>query len=185
MNDDALKQALANGDPVCVDGVLYNMHAEVGCWVQERLGGGLVEVPFYALGIIYEGHNGDEIIRRAKAGEPVKLAAGAYFFNHQDHVNGDTDVSDIMAAVACESLEAARPDVIRRILDFPFGQLQCRRISFEIEEGNERAIRQVEKLGAELEGVKKHMGSKGSDVMLFGLYRHRCPLWQPQMQEAA
>lgn len=159
-----------------VDGVLYGADAEVCTWVNERMGGGLVPTMAVAFGVLDEG--GEEGL--APDNLPTRLIAGAYFFNHYDG-----DVSDITVSVAVDDIASARPAVFQRILAYPFGQLGVRRITAEIDQGNERAIRQAEMLGFKLEGLKRRMGKDGGDVGVFGLLPDEARFWKRPAQEAA
>lgn len=147
-----------------VDGVVYGFDAEVAVWVNERLGGGMVEVPFVALGALPEGKDADAIMAQKR---PLELVAGAYFFNH------DAGHRDVYMACACDNIAALRPNTIAKLLAYPFGVLGCQRISAEVASGNERAIRQAEAFGFQIEGIKRK-----SDVVLMGLLPEECPFWQ-------
>lgn len=151
-----------------VDGVVYGFDAQVAVWVNERLGGGEVLVPFVALGALPEGHDAEAIIAKRK---PLELVAGAYFFNH------DEGHRDIYMACACDNITALRPRTLSKLLAYPFGVLGCRRISVEIAENNERAIRQAEAFGFQVEGIKRASG-----VVMMGLLPEECPFWQRQAE---
>lgn len=169
-DDEILKSKLRSGQPVVIDGVLYNMTAEVVAWTNDRLGGGLVQQLAVGIGVLRSG-----ITDVPSAAEvPDSLIAGAYFFNHES----DDGVSDITVAVAADDIASGRPEVIRAILSFPFGQLGCRRLSAEIDLSNGRAVRQAEALGFVLEGRKRRKGKGGGDVGVFGLLPEECVFWK-------
>lgn len=170
--DIELKAALIAGQPVVVDGVLYNMDAAVAAWTNEQLGGGIVPTLARAFGVLQEGISDIPTVAEI----PSKLIAGAYYFNHYDPADGG--VSDITVAVAVNDIAASRPEVFRAILMFPFGQLKCRRISAEIDLSNDRAVRQAQKLGFMLEGRKRKAGKLGGDVGMFGLLPEECQFWR-------
>ena len=157
-----------------VDGrLVYGADAEVATWVNMRLGGGAVQTLFIAIGVLKDG-----IAPRDVSAEtlPDQLGAGAYFFNHQ----AEDDYSDLSVSVAADDITTATPDIFQQILNYPFGQLGCRRISAEIDLSNERAVRQAQKLGFKLEGRKRRMAPKGGDVGVFGLLHDECPFWRPR-----
>ncbi len=165
--DGATVEAKANW--LIIDDVLYGADAEMAEWVQRRLGGALVEVPFIALGAL----------------DGNKLIAGAYFWDHHDHRTGLDDVSDIYMAVAADDWKAARPHILRRLFEYPFGDLKCRRLSVEVDMSNERAVKQVQQLGFKLEGTKRRKGKGGGDVGQFGLLPEECPIWMAGQEKAA
>ena len=157
-------------EKMIVEGVLYGADAMVAAWVTERLGVGLVEVPFVAFGIL------PEAIADAKVSEslPVALIGGAMFFNHSN-VPGRRD---IYCAVAVDDIGAGRIPVVQRILQYPFGELNLPRVSAEISMANDRAVRQAKNLGFVLEGRKRHAADDGTDIGLFGLYRETSEFWK-------
>lgn len=160
--------------PAIIDGVLYGMDAEIAVWVNERMGGGIVPTLFVGFGILKE--QAPENFRKEDG--QLDIVAGAYFHGWQHEGN----VSDIMVTVAVDNIASAHPMTLRKVLEYPFGQLKCRRITAEIEMSNERSIRSAQKLGFQLEGRKRFMASDGGDVGVFGLYPQTCPFWT---QEAA
>jgi RimJ/RimL family protein N-acetyltransferase len=145
-----------------IDDVLYGADAEMAEWINRRIGGALVEVPFVALGAL-DSNN--------------KVVAGAYFFSHDDHRKGLDDVSDLYMAAATDGSTALSPTAVRRLLEYPFGDLKVRRLSAEIDMSNGHAIQQAEKLGFKLEGRKRKKGKGGGDVGIFGLLPEECPFW--------
>lgn len=141
-----------------VNDILTDADAHVATWIEDKLGGDVVSVPFRAVGIV---------------GDKGKLIGGAYFYNHREG-------QDIYAAVALEDGAFMTPDVVSKILAFPFGQLKLPRVSVDIDESNTHAIQQAERLGFELEGIKRRAGANGGDVLMFGLLRDNCKFWRTQ-----
>lgn len=164
----------AKPQPAVIDGVLYGMDAEIAVWVNERMGGGIVPTLFVGFGILKE--QAPENFRKQDG--QLDILAGCYFYNWQK----ENDVSDIHVCVAVDNIASAHPTTLRKVLDYPFGQLKVRRITAEIEMSNERSVRSAQKLGFQLEGRKRFMAAGGGDVGVFGLYPETCPLWK---QEAA
>jgi hypothetical protein len=152
----------------CIKGVVYFADDIVARWVQERLGGNAVLVPYVAIGIVHPDIKDEQV---DDVNLPNMLTAGAFFWNHQPG-------NDIVVSVASDTFLSGRPQPIQDVLDYPFGVLDLKRLSAEIEETNTISIRNAEKLGFVLEGVKKFAGSGGCDVMLFGLYRDGCKFWK-------
>lgn len=149
-----------------IDGVLYGMDAHVATWVQMQLGCGPIEVPFTALGIVSP-EDADAPINET---EPLKLAAGAYFFNHFPK-------QDIDVCVAAADLRSGHPKVIRKILEFPFGELNLPRITAYIHSSNTTALESAQKLGFRIEGEKRATG-----VKMLGLLRDECWIWNAGAQ---
>ena len=156
--------------PMVINGVLYGCDALVAAWVSDRLAAEVPLVPFVAFGVCKEG-TPEGVVQDLNE---VYLLAGAYWYNHY---NGP-DQFDITVAVAADDVAAGRPDVIRKILQYPFGELKVPRITGEVAAGNERAIRTAEKLGFKIEGTKRKAGRDGSDMIVLGLLPEECPLWR-------
>lgn len=157
--------------PILVkNGVLYGADALIAAWVSERLGAQMPNVLYQAFGICTEGTPDGPVTDLSK----IYLIAGVYWFNHY---NGP-DQHDITCAVASETELAGRPDVIRKILEYPFGQLKVPRITGEVVASNERAIRTAEKLGFKREGIKRKAARGGEDMVVLGLLPEECPLWR-------
>lgn len=151
---------MSTQQPLVVDNVLTGADAHVAAWVEQKLGGDTVDVPFYAIGI---------------TGEGGALIGGAYFYNYRSG-----DANDICCAVAVEDGNTISRDVLRKILSYPFGQLSLPRISIEIDESNQRAIEQADIIGFKLEGRKRRAGKGGGDILLMGLLRDECKFWSEQ-----
>lgn len=152
------------------DGLVYGADAEVATWCNMRLGGGLVAQLFVAIGVLQEGVGPADVTAETL---PDVLQAAAYFWGHQN----DDDMSDICCAVVSDNIETATPAKIRAVLDYPFGQLKCRRITAEIDLSNDRAVRQAQKLGFKLEGRKRRAAAGGREMGVFGLLPDECPIW--------
>lgn len=160
------------------DRVVYGADPEVATWVQVRFGAEVVKIPAVALGVLAVGVDPATL---NEATLPEALIAGAYFWG----VNG----RDVWVTVTADDIEAGNPEVVRRILHYPFGPigaggLDRTRISAEIALDNDRAVRQARKLGFRLEGTKRAAGPDGGDIGYFGLLRDECPFWT-RKQEAA
>ena len=152
-----------------INGVLYGVDALIAAWVSERLGAEMPNVMYTAFGICAEGTLEGPVSDLSK----IFLIAGVYWYNHYT----GPDQFDISCAVASETELAGRPDVIRKILEYPFGELKVPRISAEIHADNDRAIRTAEKLGFKREGVKRKAGRDGGDTVSLGLLPDECQIW--------
>lgn len=155
---------------VIKDGLIYGADPEVAQWTNDRQGGGLVEQIFLAIGLLEDGWMPQDINEDTL---PQILKAGVFFWGHQS----DDGVSDIYVTVSADDISVAKPATIRAVLNYPFGQLKVRRISAEVDLSNERAVRQVQKLGFKMEGRKRRMAAGGGDVGTFGLLPEECPIW--------
>ena len=149
-----------------VEDVLYGADAIVSAWVQSKMGEPPVMVPFQAFAVMPPDDEGTKkVLAQIENGEPPDFLAGAIFFNHDPG-------SDIYVTVAADDLRSAHPRVIRKILQYPFGQLDLPRISARIHASNKRCIENAVKLGFELEGQKR-----GTDWQMWGLQRSKCWVW--------
>lgn len=162
---------------VILDDVVYGADAEVATWINMQMGDGPVEQLFIGIGVLKPGTNYEDVNIDTI---PELLAGGAYFFNE----NIGDDFSDIHATVAATDDLIGAPDVIRRVLDYPFNQRGHRRLTVFIHDSNERAIRQAKKIGCKMEGKQREAGPGGSDILMFGLLARECPFWTRE-QEAA
>jgi hypothetical protein len=128
--------------PQIIDGLLFGLDAIVCQWVNNRINPGLVSVPARAIGILKGGlPSGDAPNNIADS-----LIAGAYFFNHRTNIQGyDPDTkerftwSSVECAVACDDIAAATPDLLGRLLNYPFLQLGCDMILGTVSKGNRLA----------------------------------------------
>lgn len=156
---------MTQGAEMIVDDVLINADARVAAWVEMRLGGDVVSVPYVAYGIVGEG--GD-------------LIGGVYYFNKQEDrtPDGEIDpsgVSDLCCAVAVDDLRIARQThVVKKLFELAFDGMKTRRLSAEIDMSNSPAIQQAKAIGFRQEGIKRKAGRNGGDVGLFGLLREEC-----------
>jgi RimJ/RimL family protein N-acetyltransferase len=80
-------------------------------------------------------------------------------------------------AMAADNPLWATRGTMARLLDWPFGQLGCRRLTTITEAGNERALRLNRALGFREEGVIRSAYGPGSDAILMGLLRDDLPTW--------
>jgi Acetyltransferase (GNAT) domain len=156
--------------PVIIDGVLFGMDAAVTAFVMSSLHGddtSPVPVFGYAFGIVDPSKQDvDALIL------PGDLIGGVIFYNHED-----SDRSDMAVTVSNSDISTAHPRTIRKVLEYPFEQLKVQRLSAEIDLTNERSIRNAEKLGFKLEGLKRRKSKSGGDWGVFGLLPEECPIW--------
>lgn len=162
--------AVAQRPVMVVDGILYGADALVAAWVSDRLGAQVPLVPYTAFAVCAEGTPDGPVNDLSK----IFIIAGVYWFNHYT----GPDQFDISVAVASDDAVAGRPSAIRKILDYPFKDLKVPRITAEINATNERALRQAEKLGFQIEGIKRKAGAGGTDITILGLLPEECPLWK-------
>lgn len=175
--EEDLKALLKAGHPVVVDGVLLN-EPMVAAWVNEKLGGGLVPTMAQSFGVLKDGV---DYIPSANQ-LPNVLIAGAYFFNYHDDLMG-TDPktgeqftwAKVMVTVYADDISAARPQVFRTILRWPFIHWGCDFVTAEIDMANARAIRQAQLLGFKLIGRQDSLRPGGS-VGIFGMRKDWCTI---------
>lgn len=144
-----------------VDGVWGGPSAQapVATWMQAKLGGDIVDVPFGAFGFVND-----------RGG----LIGGAYYYNHHHRQR-----SDITVAVALEKEVSENPvafrAAIRKVLNYAFVTLDLPRITAEIDATNLESIDLAQRVGMVHEGTKRFAGKGGADVEIYGLYRDACP----------
>lgn len=173
--------------PMVKDGVVYFADDAVAMWTNQRVGGGsLVPVLYCALGVLHPEITDEYAMAEGPENLllnlPNWLAAGCFFHNvHRDE--SPDDASDVCITVASHDPNmplVAHPTVIKRCLEWPFQVQNLRRITAEIDEGGPfaaRAVRNAELLGFKLEGRKRQGGSKGKDILMYGLLRSECRIW--------
>jgi hypothetical protein len=165
--------------PEVIDGLLFNLDAVVAQWVNARINPGLVEVPSYAIGILRPGIASGE----ASANIADDLIAGAYFYNLRRGIKGfDPETNEtyewstIDCAVACDDITAATPDLIGRLLHYPFGQLGVDVIIGWINTGNNHAITEARKLGFRNMGQIPSL-KNGGGITMMGMRKDWCKFW--------
>lgn len=160
----------------CSDGVVTGADDIVSLWTQKKLGGGPILTGAVAIGVVRNGIADHQVDR---LNLPQMLSVGVVFWNWQrgQGVTGD-DVSDIMVSVATEGFDPRNFAAVEKVLRYPFEFWGLRRISAEIEAGNDLAVRQAQNMGFVREGVKRRAGPGGRDVLMFGLLPEECPFWK-------
>lgn len=166
-----------------VDGLLFGADAMVCSWVNARLNGGVVLVPARGIGILNE--DSPEL-----DGIESKLVGGVYYFNYHKNIKGiDPETqeqftwSKISVAVASDSIAAADPDKVARILHYPFNSLGCDLVTAEISLSNHRAIREAEKLGFRRFGEVPSI-RPGGDLGYYGLKPEWCSIYQAVLSQS-
>jgi hypothetical protein len=173
-----------NRIPMAKDGVVYFADDAVALWTNKKLGYAAPLVGYVALGILhptitdeFANQDAEELVLNL----PEWLAAGVFFWGERSDATGHIGESDIYCTVATADGNmtslAAHPTVIKRILEWPFQIRNLRRISAEIAASNTRAINGFMKLGAKEDGRKREAGKNGEDVIIFGLLRKDCRIW--------
>jgi RimJ/RimL family protein N-acetyltransferase len=103
------------------------------------------------------------------AGAPV---AGAVFHGYSDLPGG----GDIQMSMAADSARWARRGVIRGLLDYPFNQAGCQRVTTLTPARNTRALRINAGLGFVREGCIRR-GFGDDDAIIMGLLREDAERW--------
>ena len=73
---------------------------------------------------------------------------------------------------------AGRPDIVRKVLQYPFDQVGVRHLRAEIVAGNERSVRQAEKMGFRLRGTLPGAAQDGGDLLIYGMKPEESPFLQ-------
>jgi hypothetical protein len=171
--------------PLVIDGVLYGMDAHVATWVNAQLGSGTVMIPMQAIGIV-----GSEVENGTAPSEAKdKLIAGVIFYGvNQGIVGVDQDSGErftwnkIQCSVACTNIDACRPEMIARLIDYAYSDADCELITCEISMSNTRAIRQAEKLGFRKVGIMESI-RPGGEMAFLTMRRDQCDIWQKYKPE--
>jgi RimJ/RimL family protein N-acetyltransferase len=99
---------------------------------------------------------------------------------------GGKERGNVEITFAADSPKWATRDTIRRMMAWPFDQLDCHRVTTRIAASNKRAIRFNEGIGFRREGVIREGWGPGEDAVLLGLLRSEAPEWmRPQPALAA
>jgi len=78
------------------------------------------------------------------------------------------------------SAEQITPGFIATAMHYAFVQLNCKRITGVIEQGNKDSFRFAKKLGAQIEGIMRDATPKG-DLYIYGLLKANAQKWiKPQ-----
>jgi len=159
---------------VTKSGVLMGAPAEVIAWTNAELNdNSLPPVTEAAFGILRRGLDivSPEWLERNL---PQSLIGGVYFFSSR--------WADIEACVVVRDKLAGDPAVIRDILRYPFEQLRKRRITVQIDDYNETAIRTAERLGFEIECIREGAGLAENDVVQMVLRRENVRFVNVEME---
>jgi RimJ/RimL family protein N-acetyltransferase len=78
---------------------------------------------------------------------------------------------------AADNPRWATRDTIRRMMAWPFVQLDCHRVTTRIHAKNHRAIKFNEGIGFKREGLIREGWGPGEDCVLLGLLRSEAPAW--------
>jgi hypothetical protein len=157
-----------------IDGLVHGADPEVAAWVNMKLGEPVIDSLFVAFGLLRHGTDTSTIHTQEALFDA--LVAGLYFRDHVDAAG----YSDITMTAAVDEQASITPAVMQRVLNYPFRQLGCRRITAEIDLANKRAVSQAQKMGFRLEG-KKRAKSPYGDMGVFGLTPAECPMWKMQV----
>lgn len=77
----------------------------------------------------------------------------------------------VEVTIAADSPRWATRQTVATLLAYPFGQLQCQRVTSFVRKGNKRARRLNEGLGFKLEGRLRDAGQNLETVLLYGITR--------------
>lgn len=149
---------------VVIDGVLFGEDARVAGEIQRVLGLGLLAGPFVALGLI-------DPTRPVRDGDDIPLIGGCYF-QHHDRARGDVDVTVAMSAPLASQPPAWLRRALQVLLNYPFGQLGCKRVTAFIDRDNRVSLEQAQRIGFRIEGEKA-----GTGVLVLGLVPEHVPEW--------
>jgi hypothetical protein len=171
--------------PLVIDGVLYGMDAHVATWVNAQLGSGTVMIPMQAIAIV----GSDIPTGPIPDNVSEKIIAGVIFYGVNKGITGvDQDTGErftwnkIQCSVACTNIEACRPEMIARLIDYAYSDADCDLITCEISLSNTRAIRQAEKLGFRKVGIMESM-RPGGEMAFMTMRKDQCEIWQKYKPE--
>jgi RimJ/RimL family protein N-acetyltransferase len=106
--------------------------------------------------------------------EGAQLIAGVAYFLY----NG----ANVFMAVAAENHRWITRDNLYRLSEYPFGQLQVKRVSALIDADNMRSRRFVEHLGYKHEATLAHAAPTGDQILYRGL-REDCRWFAPRARK--
>jgi RimJ/RimL family protein N-acetyltransferase len=133
--------------------VVYGEDQAVGNWVKSRIPYMTGFGQSVAVGVATE----------------AKLVAGIVWHNYSPTNPG----GNIEVSVAADSALWLRPRILRELLNYPFKQLGCHRITAIVARKNKRSRKFTEHFGFRLEGVvRKGLGA--DDAMIYGMLRPEC-----------
>ena len=138
-------------------GADLNMDAMIGDWVAWRLS--IVRDhrdfgPMTTMGVF------------DVAGDRPALIAGAVFHRFRGF--------DIEITFAADTPRWATRGVIRAILDYPFNQVGCERVTTIVGRRNKRSRRLQKGLGFKEEGIVRRGYDGRQDAVIYGMLRHEC-----------
>lgn len=138
--------------------LVCGLDAGVAEWVRERIphmkGGGFG--PCVAIGVA----DGDALV------------AGAVYHGYVPLPGG----GDIQVSMAADSARWARRGIVRGLLDYPFRQAGCHRVTTITPLRNARALRVNRGLGFVAEGLVRR-GFGDDDAIIMGLLREDAARW--------
>jgi RimJ/RimL family protein N-acetyltransferase len=95
------------------------------------------------------------------------------------------ETGNIEISFAADTARWATRDTIKRLMAWPFVQLDCHRVTCRCAGSNERAIRFCRGIGFKDEGVMRLGWSKDEDAILLGLLRDEAPDWMLERHTVA
>jgi len=127
--------------------LIFDQKERVGTWVREQTGLGGRWCDYYALGLELNGN----------------LVSGLVFNNY----NG----SSISAHIAVTHTTKLLPKLLDHgLVHYAFGQCGVKRITGQIDSGNERSLRLAYHVGFEFEARLRCAGHNGQDLVLLVLW---------------
>jgi RimJ/RimL family protein N-acetyltransferase len=127
---------------------LVGYDEEVAQWVSDQLKSGSFG-DCKAIGMVYEG----------------KLIAGVVFFCYRPPT--------VEMSIASISKKFCTKTVLRNVFDYPFNQLNCKRITITVDANNAQARQFDERLGFVCEGILKDAHPNG-DAAIYRMLKSEC-----------
>lgn len=98
---------------------------------------------------------------------------------------GGWERGNIEISFAADHARWATKDTIRRLMAYPFVQLDCHRVTCRCARSNERAIKFCRGIGFKDEGVIRLGWGPDEDAILLGLLRNEAPEWMTEKPSLA
>lgn len=137
--------------------LLFGHDAEVAHWVTERIPHAAVRIPYFPLGQVF-----GPSVALGVMDEQGTLLAGVVYHAH------DPFVRSIEVSCASDSARWANREVFRSLLRYPFGQLQCQRITAATPRSATSTRQFLEGLGFKREGsLRRAFGD--DNAIIYGL----------------
>lgn len=96
------------------------------------------------------------------------LLFGVVYNNYREH-DGDIELNIAIGTPRCVT-----KNTIRMVLDYPFNQLGCVRVTCRCSSDNEKIIKFLDGIGFTREGILRKAFGRKTDTVIFGMLKEEC-----------